>query len=675
MAESGAPVSGAGAPTPPSAKDPSKAAEAPAHKDGALAPDSANGALPEENGHATMSEHNGHNGANGDSCANGASGDPAAQNGNGATNGAGGGGGGAVGGARPKVGRGARCWRRRTGANGGGANDGEDPSEADSSDSDRPVVTVTNGGGVNGNGNGLSGPDSDADVDDFYIYTYTGSSRRRSGNGVGGANGGGRGRDNGGASASLEAACALSADLPKSFYPDTGSESEGGGGTTQGVSGPGQSNLSTEVAALLQSELASSLHVEGANGVNGARGGIGIGAGRGAAAARRRRRRRRAEPENGAAAAAPAAAPNADRSNSPEMDFLEMDFVDSGEDGDSDEDSGQGGDENVTETNEEDEDSEADNAQVDELPANAGVAEGGGEMQAIGGAPAVVQGAVDSSNPWGPSSPPPGDLPREARVPNSLAFDLVSSERGEKSKNSSSLHPSAPPPPSSSARAGAGPSSSGVTSAPAVTPVREDHLSLMVRSRSLNSPLAAASSARDCPALMARGESDPTVSRSCCGQASRQAMNSSTLVNMEVCRSRLSQREALLCQNSPPSPSRDAPLVPGRRDPSSGIPLKCSYFQSISMQFLFHSSVPLFRVLKLLRDPRQDPDLDGAGSVQPTGHPDRDLCLRRHRCHKRPSRSERGSPISGHVCTDRRARDPVSADRVFGRVCGRGRRH
>ena len=54
---------------------------------------------------------------------------------------------------------------------------------------------------------------------------------------------------------SLEAA-----DLPKSFYQlDVGSDSEGSSlpRSLGGVSGAGQSNLSTEVAALIQSEMAS----------------------------------------------------------------------------------------------------------------------------------------------------------------------------------------------------------------------------------------------------------------------------------------------------------------------------------------------------------------------------------------------------------------------------------
>ena len=50
------------------------------------------------------------------------------------------------------------------------------------------------------------------------------------------------------------------ADLPKSFYRlDVGSDSEGSSlpRSLGGVSGAGQSNLSTEVAALIQSEMAS----------------------------------------------------------------------------------------------------------------------------------------------------------------------------------------------------------------------------------------------------------------------------------------------------------------------------------------------------------------------------------------------------------------------------------
>ena len=212
---------------------------------------------------------------------------------------------------------------------------------------------------------------------------------------------------------------------------------------------------------------------------------------------------------NGGAAHQQQSPPYAD-----ENDFLEMDFVDSGDDGDSD-DSGQGGDENVTETNEEDE------SEV-EAPQNNNVdgAHGGHDL-----------------NPWG--APPPPPLPlhstRQDKVPDTLAF----AERGEKSKSSASSHrrPCV---------------ISGVTSAPAVTPVSREDLSLMVRSRSLNSPL---DSAR-CPALMARGESDPAVSRAVWmgGGDPRAGPSFDPVVNMEVCGTRLSQREALLFQVPPPSP-------------------------------------------------------------------------------------------------------------------------
>ncbi len=408
----------------------------------------------------------------------------------------------ATGGARPKV--------RSQG-------DGTTAETADSSDSDLPALS-------NGQRAGASNPDSDADNDDFYVYTYTGSRRRRrrSGGAAGGANGAG----------AFSSADYLSADLPKSFYQDTGSESEGGGaGSVPGVSGAGQSNLSTEVAALLQSELASSLHVSSREqSAHQATRGPG----------RRQRRRRKnnnsSSSNNGAqnGAAGNDGLPNGAESPD-EMDFLEMDFVDSGDDGDSD-DSGQGGDENVTETNEED--SEADAAVV-ELPDGTGAAGGQPERD---------------NNPWGASTPPlPASSRRldlhEARVPDTLSFDLP--ERGEKPKGSAA---SAAPPTEV-------PSNSGVTSAPAVTPVRED-LSLMVRSRSLNSPLAsrtAAGGARDCPALMARGESDPTVSGSSAagrrgGMRDPRRSSFDPLVNMEVCGTRLSQREALLFQVPPPSP-------------------------------------------------------------------------------------------------------------------------
>ena len=89
-------------------------------------------------------------------------------------------------------------------------------------------------------------PESD---DDFYVYRYTGGSNNMNG-----------------FSANEDEDDPLAADLPKSFYQlDVGSDSEGATasslpraqGVVSGVSGAGQSNLSTEVAALIQSEMAS----------------------------------------------------------------------------------------------------------------------------------------------------------------------------------------------------------------------------------------------------------------------------------------------------------------------------------------------------------------------------------------------------------------------------------
>ncbi len=402
--------------------------------------------------------------------------------------------GGAVGGARPKV-RGHRRHRRTRDLENG-------VSEADSSDSDRPTVanTVSNGGG----GYNLY----DSDDSDGYVYTYTGSRSR--GRRVEAST------SSAGDAFAPSSADMLSADLPKSFYPDTGSESESGGGagSLPGVSGAGQSNLSEEVAALLQTEMASSLHVSSRADMEGTLRG-------------NRRRRRR---DNRGAAAEGGGAENNHNANNGDADrlspeFLEMDFVDSGDERDSDQDSGQGADENVTETNEED--SEAD-------PAGAAAASEGG---AAGGAAA---GACN--NPWGPPSPPPAAPRRQPDLP------LPPQNRGEKSKD---------PPPRSSR-------SGGVTSAPAVTPVRED-LSLMVRSRSLNSPLARVPGG-DCPALMARGESDPAVSAGGSGDArignfggsGRDNLNSTAAANMEACGTRLSQREALLFQGPPTESQADS---------------------------------------------------------------------------------------------------------------------
>ena len=96
------------------------------------------------------------------------------------------------------------------------------------------------------------------------------------------------------------------ADLSKSFFQlDVGSDSEASSlpRSLGGVSGPGQSNLSTEVAALIQSEMAAS-HL---------------------------RNHRRMLQQNGHNNAL-----NNGRTESPDMDFLEMDF-DPGDDSESEE--------------------------------------------------------------------------------------------------------------------------------------------------------------------------------------------------------------------------------------------------------------------------------------------------------------------------------------------------
>ena len=94
--------------------------------------------------------------------------------------------------------------------------------------------------------------------------------------------------------------------MPKSFFQlDVGSDSEASSlpRSLGGVSGPGQSNLSTEVAALIQSEMAAS-HL---------------------------RNHRRMLQQNGHNNAL-----NNGRTESPDMDFLEMDF-DPGDDSESEE--------------------------------------------------------------------------------------------------------------------------------------------------------------------------------------------------------------------------------------------------------------------------------------------------------------------------------------------------
>ena len=322
----------------------------------------------------------------------------------------------------------------------------------------------------NGSNHGSNGrfDDCNSDSDDDLIYTY-------------------RGGGTTGINVQTSQSNPVMADLPKSFYQleiDVGSDNSSDTTTTvaavpAGVSGAGQSNLSTEVAALIQSEMASVM-LDNNGGVASAEA--------------------RGLQNNGQG-----------RPQSPAMDFLEMDFVDSG--GDSD-DSGQGGDENVTETNEED-------------------------SEANEGEDAEAVAELEDDDPAG-AHPVAG--PSSHYVPDSLP-----------------LRPGA---------------SGHISSVPAVTPVRED-LSLMVRSRSLNSPLASkvngeTSSSASGACCMARGESDP--SGTVLGRARRHSgdLSNDQLLNMEICGAKLSQREAFVFGGSSDRGKR--PSFGWRRSPPSLFP-------------------------------------------------------------------------------------------------------
>jgi len=137
--------------------------------------------------------------------------------------------------------------------------------------------------------NGEENDDNNSD-EDFYVYRYTGNMLSN-----------GLSYDD---EDSLEAA-----DLPKSFYQlDVGSDSEGSSlpRSLGGVSGAGQSNLSTEVAALIQSEMAS-----------------------------QSRRRQQQQQQNSPAQPNNQNGGRGNGTESPDMDFLEMDF-DPGDESDTD---------------------------------------------------------------------------------------------------------------------------------------------------------------------------------------------------------------------------------------------------------------------------------------------------------------------------------------------------
>ena len=347
------------------------------------------------------------------------------------------------------------------------------------------------------------------------------------------------------------------ADLPKSFYQleeDAGSDSEGGmgGGGAQGVSGAGQSNLSSEVAALIKSEMMRPRLRLSADGRDEEARGEGD---------RRRRRRRRnanAAPVNGAAAAVPD--PDA---GAADVDFLEMDFDDESGDGDDSgdsDDSGQGGDENVTETNEEDDDSPEDESvpplELEERSAGGNRPLGAGALSPT--VPSLsrlslddhqesssVSGATAGGSGSGSLSRRQSESPRPAssvspRIPEHLALECAE-QAGERPKRSSA----------------------DAASVPAVTPVRDDppsSSSTMVRSQSLNSQLVGQMQAKLANCCVARVESDPAGDRirqhrrrlsgpSAAAAAAASASDDNgddPALDMEICGARLSQREALM---------------------------------------------------------------------------------------------------------------------------------
>ncbi len=314
--------------------------------------------------------------------------------------------------------------------------------EPDSSDSDQAATSHANGFSV------AAESETEASGDDLYVYTYKGDGY-------------------------------LSADLPRSFYHDGGSDSEGGSGAVgglsgtggdcgqrgedgmevggsgqppRGVSGAGQSNLSTEVAALLQGD-----RLYQANRTSQA-----------------------------------TAANNNGERQSPEMDFLEMDFVGSDEE-DQDDSGGERGDVAASVAKEE-------------------------ENVAIQNHAAAMTSQSDEEAAL-------------VRVPASLNLEQ---DRGDPPKSSGG----------------------GVTSAPAVTPVRED-LSVMVRSRSLNSSLVSSAGVGGGGLHPCLVDPPPTSSES--AGSSGRFLDSSALA---ACNSRLSQRAALVFGVLPPPASSSPQTSP-----------------------------------------------------------------------------------------------------------------
>ena len=261
------------------------------------------------------------------------------------------------------------------------------------------------------------------------------------------------------------------ADLPKSFFQlDVGSDSEASSlpRSLGGVSGPGQSNLSTEVAALIQSEMAAS-HL-------------------------RNHRRMLQQQQNGHNNALNNGIPNGgQRSESPDMEFLEMDF-----------DPG---------------DSESEETK-----------DGGAEINDYIQPPTSSYEKVPAP---APAEPSPLALPLLLERPQELRLEVEESEdhfdpdQLEHVNNLQANNTMA----------------NGNISVPMHSPAL-DLLPGMPRSRSLNSPLTSyneVGSSKNCHKRRHSGEDGL-----CTASSSSSASMSAAEVNMELCGARLSNREALV---------------------------------------------------------------------------------------------------------------------------------
>ena len=267
------------------------------------------------------------------------------------------------------------------------------------------------------------------------------------------------------------------ADLPKSFFQlDVGSDSEASSlpRSLGGVSGPGQSNLSTEVAALIQSEMAAThlrnhrrmLHQHNHQQNHTSGGGVAVN-----------------QLSNGHHHE------NGQRSESPDMDFLEMDF----DPGDSESEEAASGSNHVRSNN----------------------------------------GPLPSHPPPPPDmeSPPVLERPQELRLEVDESEDHFDAEGGDH------------------VAAGAGgfvSSGNGNVSAPMHSPAM-DLLPAggggMPRSRSLNSPLTSSCNELTSKSHKRRHSGEDGL---CTASSSSSTSMSAVEVNMELCGARLSNREAMV---------------------------------------------------------------------------------------------------------------------------------